>query len=206
MTRVLIISPVRLYREGLAHLIANHAGLNVVGAHCALPVKQVELDTLDPDVIVLDIATPGSIDAARGLRLLDHPPALVTLGVTDTDHEVLACAEVGAVGYVTREGSLDELVAAVCAAARGELICSPRIAGCLARRVATLSAGRESDRERWRLSRREREIALLLGQDLSNKEIAVRLTIEVSTVKNHVHNILNKLQVNRRSDAARLVR
>jgi two-component system nitrate/nitrite response regulator NarL len=206
MTRVLITSPIRLYREGLAHLIANQAGLNVVGAQRALPLTQAEVYTLRAHVIVLDIATPGSIDGARRLRLLDAAPAIVTLGVTDTDEEVLACAEAGAVGYVTREGSVDELVVALYAAARGELICSPRIAGCLARRVAALSAGREIHREPWRLSRRERQIALLLGEDLSNKEIAVRLTIEVSTVKNHVHNILNKLQVERRGDAARLVR
>jgi len=206
MTRVLITSPIRLYREGLAQMMANRDGLSVAGAHSTVPATQHELDRLAADVIVIDIATPGSIDAARQLRLLDGAPALVTLGVTDTDEEVMACAEAGAVGYVTREGSLDELVAVVCAAARGELICSPRIAGCLARRVAVLSIGREADRDSWRLSRREREIALLLGQDLSNKEIAVRLTIEVSTVKNHVHNILNKLQVQRRSDAARLIR
>jgi two-component system, NarL family, nitrate/nitrite response regulator NarL len=206
MTRVLITSPIRLYREGLAQLIANQPGLNVVGAQRALPLTQSEVNGLRAHVIVLDIATPGSIDGARRLRLLDCPPAIVTLGVTDTDDEVMACAEAGAVGYVTREGSVDELVVALCAAARGELICSPRIAGCLARRVATLSAGREPQCEPCRLSRREREIALLLGDDLSNKEIAVRLTIEVSTVKNHVHSILNKLQVQRRSDAARLVR
>ena len=206
MTRVLITSPIRLYREGLANMIASRAGLVVAGAESVLPTTQAALDAVAADVIVLDIATPGGIDAGRGLRLLERPPALVILGVAGTDDEVLACAEAGAVGYVTRDGSLDELVAAVAAAARGELICSPRFAGCLARRVASLSAGREPDREPWRLSRREREIALLLGQDLSNKEIAVRLTIEVATVKNHVHNILNKLQVHRRTDAARLVR
>jgi two-component system nitrate/nitrite response regulator NarL len=91
---------------------------------------------------------------------------------------------------------------------RGETLCSPRIAATLFRRVAALAADRRVGDERTlrRLTRRERQIVDLIADGLSNKEIAHRLQIEFATVKNHVHNILEKLQVTRRADAVAALR
>src|SRR5881296_1366294 len=89
---------------------------------------------------------------------------------------------------------------------RGVAICSPRVAACLLRRVAALAAGHGGDLPRAQLTNREREIVRLIDNGLSNKEIARALGIEVATVKNHVHNILEKLQVHRRGEAAARVR
>ena len=130
---------------------------------------------------------------------------MVAIGIADSDTEVIACAERGFAAYVTRDGSVDELAATIRAAGKGELTCSPRIAGTLMRRLGALAAELHPASSMARLTRREREIAALMRQDLSNKEIATRLRIEVATVKNHVHNVLDKLQVHRRSDAARLL-
>jgi len=94
----------------------------------------------------------------------------------------------------------------VSAAVRGELPCSPRIAGGLLRRVTALAAERWSREEPYRLTAREAEIAQLIERGLSNKEIARTLCIEVSTAKNHVHSILEKLHVHRRVEAAALLR
>ena len=206
MPRLLIVSGVRLYREGLAQLIGRNEDFEVVGALATPPESQDEIDRLGADVILLDIATAGSYAAARRLTKTCVVPPVVALGVLDSDAEVIACTEAGAVGYVTREGSLEELVAVVQSAARGELICSPRVAGSLARRLATLAGETAEAQSRSRLSRREREVAALIGEDLSNKEIAMRLSIEVATVKNHVHNLLEKLRVHRRSEAASAAR
>jgi DNA-binding NarL/FixJ family response regulator len=152
------------------------------------------------------MATPAHYDIARRLGRMPGAPPVVAIGLDDSDAEMLACAEAGAVGYVTREGTLEELVAVIQSAAKGELVCSPRVSGALARRVAALSAEVAPGSASRRLSRREREIAALIGDDLSNKEIASRLSIEVATVKNHVHNMLDKLNVHRRSDAASAAR
>jgi len=85
-------------------------------------------------------------------------------------------------------------------------VCSPRVAGALLRRIAALATDGRSDRVPAHLTNREREIMGLIDEGLSNKEIAKRLRIEVATVKNHVHNILEKLQVHRRGEAAARVR
>jgi two-component system, NarL family, nitrate/nitrite response regulator NarL len=205
MIRILIIAGVRLYREGLAQLISRHAEFEVV-AHADVPAGPDPFGQLAPDVVLLDMATPASQAIARRLIVMTPSVRIIAIGVLDSDAEVLACAEAGAVGYVTRDGSFEELVAAVQHAARGELHVTPRLAASLARRLAALAAAHQPEQEPTRLSRREREIAALLTEDLSNKEIAVRLGIEVATVKNHVHNLLEKLNVHRRSDAARAAR
>ena len=131
---------------------------------------------------------------------------MVALGVADADDHVLGCAEAGVAGYVPRDASLDDLVAVIESAFRGEAICSPRIAGSLLRRIATLAAGQNGTMPLAHLTGREREIVRLIDRGLSNKEIARDLGIEVATVKNHVHNILEKLQVRRRGEAAARMR
>lgn len=203
MICILIVAGIRLYREGLVQLLSRQDGLSIVGALPDARDARANLKRLAPDVVLLDMATAESYQTARELRILAPETPVVAIGVADSDPEILVCAELGAAGYVTRDGSLAELVATVQRAARGELVCSPRTAGTLVRRLATLAAERGSDSMRTRLTRRECEIAALIQQDLSNKEIATRLGIEVATVKNHVHNLLEKLNIHRRVEAAR---
>ena len=111
-------------------------------------------------------------------------------------------AEAGAAGYLLRSDPLVELVAVIGSVARGETRCSPRVAAALLRRVATLSHERRHQAEPTRLTAREREVLQLVDDGLSNKQIARRLSIELRTVKNHVHHILEKFQVHRRAEAA----
>ena len=119
---------------------------------------------------------------------------------------MIAYPEVGATGYVTRDASATDLVKAVEHAANGEILCPPRIVGALFRRLAVLASERVPNPPLQRLTRREREVALLIGEGQSNRQIAEQLRIEVATVKHHVHNILEKLEVTRRSEAAARVR
>ena len=205
MVRILIVARIRLYREGLSHFLDRQDGLRVIGALSDAHEARANLTQLAPDVVVLDMATPENYAMARELRDMAPTIPVVAIGIADSEDEVLACAELGAAGYVTRDGSIDALVAAVQSAARGELVCSPRMAGTLVRRLATLAAEYDPHLMRARLTRRESEIAGLIQQDLSNKEIAVRLRIEVATVKNHVHNLMEKLNIRRRSEAARVL-
>jgi DNA-binding NarL/FixJ family response regulator len=118
--------------------------------------------------------------------------------------DVLTCAEIGISGYVTRDGSLCDVVSAITAAVRGEVRCSPKIAGLLFRRVAALSTERRGH-SAGGLTARETQIVRLLQEGLSNKMISRSLGIECATVKNHVHSILGKLGVHRRADAVSLL-
>jgi two-component system nitrate/nitrite response regulator NarL len=204
MIRVLIAADIRLYREGLAQLLAREDGIAIAGA---VDASRPALSALRPalaDVIVLEVSATNHLLAVRDVRALAPGMSIVALGVADADADMVACAEMGATAYVTRDASLAELVAAVRSAARGEFVCSPRTAGTLVRRLAELAADR-LDPSLARLTRRECEIAALIHEGLSNKEIAVRLSIETATVKNHVHNLLEKLNVHHRTEAGRLI-
>jgi DNA-binding NarL/FixJ family response regulator len=164
------------------------------------------LQELCPTVVLVDIGPPHGT-AMIGVILEASPGSrVIALGMGESESEIIDCAEAGIAGYVAREGSISDLVAAIDSTIRGELPCSPRVAGTLLRRVATLAADRRPQRPGVRLSRRELEVVQLIDDGLSNKEIAQYLCIELATVKNHVHNVLEKLQVRRRSEAAAWMR
>jgi len=207
MIRVLIVADIRLYREGLAEILGKRAQLQVVGTANAGAAAAARAVELSPDVILVDQAMPDNILAIRSLRALLPSAKIVALGVPETEHDVIGCAEAGVSGYVSREGSLDDLVAVVESVGRGELLCSPRVAASLLRRVASRAGTLWDSAPADHLTAREAQIGQLIQGGLSNKEIASRLGIEVTTVKNHVHNLLEKLQVHRRAEAvARLQR
>jgi two-component system nitrate/nitrite response regulator NarL len=206
MIRVLIVAHIRLYREGLAQMLQEEPRIDVVGTAVGADEAVAALQRHQPDVVLLDMAIPDNVWLVRMLVATVPGTKVVALAVPEVEREVIACAEAGVAGYVTREGSVEDVVAAVESVARGEMLCSPRMAATLLQRVATLALERAPDSIEARLTRRELEILDLIDQGLSNKEIARRLTIELSTVKNHVHNILEKLNVNRRAEAAALAR
>jgi two-component system nitrate/nitrite response regulator NarL len=107
---------------------------------------------------------------------------------------------------VSSHASLADLITSLECAAQGDVVCSPRVAGILLRRIGSQAGPRRREGAAVRLTVREHEIVQLIETGLTNKEIARRLHIELATVKNHVHNILEKLQVNRRADAVARVR
>jgi DNA-binding NarL/FixJ family response regulator len=203
--RVLIVADTRLYREALSEMLRRRDGFAVAGATASSREALSDLQRFAPDVVVIDMATPESLAAVRELHRSAPGVCVVALGVTELEDDVLRCAEAGAAGYVTREASLEDLLAAIKDAARGELQCSPRIAGRLLRRLAALAADRPWTPSVARLTAREWDIVRLIEANLSNKQIADRLGIEVATVKNHVHNLLEKLNVHRRTDVRRLL-
>lgn len=200
--RVLVIAGVRLYREGMAFNLENRDGLTVAGS-AATRVEALQLITaLQPAVVVLDMAADQSLDLVRAIKEVDPRVKIIAFAVEEHEPEIIACAEAGVDGYVSCEGSMDDLTATIVSVTRGELICSPRIAATLLRRVGALANGVRSPHATDGLTSREGEVLGLIDEGLSNKEIAVRLHIEVATVKNHVHNLLEKLHVASRVEAA----
>jgi DNA-binding NarL/FixJ family response regulator len=204
--RIAVVAEVRLYREGLADMLRGEPGIDVVATASGADDAVRALRDLEPAVVLIDMAIPDNVWLIRALVAAAPGTRVVALAVPEIEREVLACAEAGVAGYVTRDGSIEDVVAAVESAARGELLCSPRMAATLFQRVATLALEQSPADIESRLTTRELEILNLIDQGLSNKEIARRLTIELSTVKNHVHHILDKLNVSRRSEAAARVR
>jgi two-component system, NarL family, nitrate/nitrite response regulator NarL len=200
--RTLILSDVRLYREGLAQALGSHSGLVVVGTATS-PDEAIRMATeLLPSVILIDHALPDVLHAVRLLGAALVSARVVVLGVVESDQSVLACAEAGVAGYVPREASLEDLVDTIECASRGELRCSPQLGVTLLRQLALRATGADAAASRPPLTSREVEIVRLIEHGLSNKEIASRLGIQVATVKNHVHNLLEKLRIHRRAEAA----
>jgi len=205
-TTVLILAEVRFYREGLTWFFSTHSRLEVVGS-AEDPTAALRVARRTPfDVVLLDMAIVPACDAARAFGAVAPDAAIVALGVHEDEREVSALAEAGVSGFVARDASLDELALAVESAATGETRCSPRVAAILARRVSSLARRVQAEPATIPLTHRQLEIVHLLGEGLPNKVIAQRLFIEVPTVKNHVHNILERLGVQRREEAVRAVR
>jgi DNA-binding NarL/FixJ family response regulator len=134
---------------------------------------------------------------------------IIALALTETEQTVLTWAEAGVTSYVPRSASIVDLIGTVRLAVRGEQSCSTKIAGAMLRRLRQLAMIASQHRSPFtdaRLTRREREIAGMIADGLSNKLIARKLNIGVATAKCHVHNILEKLKLHRRSDVAHWLR
>jgi DNA-binding NarL/FixJ family response regulator len=200
--RVVIVADIRLYREGLAAALERSGRIEVVGTAADGAAAVAAVWELEPDMALVDMAIPSGAASVRAILETAPLVKVVGLAVPDAEQDVVACAETGVAGLVTRESTIEELVDAIESAARGELLCSPRTAAALLRRVAALSADSRGELGMQTLTLREREIAELVARGLSNKEIASELRIQVATVKNHVHRILEKLNARRRSEVA----
>lgn len=202
MIRVLIVSDVRLYRDGLAKILAAEPRLQVVGTAADLQAAVRMAAERPADIALIDMGIPQGLCAMREVSTAAPAIKIVALGVRDSEQDVIAGAEAGVAGYVPRAASVGDLVNVLESVGRGELLCSPRAAATLLRRVTALSGGRARDGlDGALLTPRERQIIALLESGLSNKDMARRLGIEVATVKNHVHNVLEKLRVHRRAQA-----
>jgi two-component system nitrate/nitrite response regulator NarL len=194
--RVIIASDVLLHREGLAASLARDGRLDVVAA-VGTPDALAAAARFAPCAVLVDASVEAGLTVARLLHASYPSLRLIGFGISGSGAGVIACAEAGLAAFVDRDGTIDGLVGAVLSALRGELACSPRIAAMMCDRLALLAGARQEAAEP--LTRRERDVAALIAEGLSNKEIAIDLRIGPATVKNHVHNILDKLNVRRRA-------
>jgi len=211
--RIFILSDVRLYREGLALLLAQQQSIEVVGSASAT-LAIGDIVELQPDIVLLDASVVDVRALARRIRDVTSDSKLVAFAICEIDEEVIGCVEAGIVAYVRRESSSEEMVDILHQAARGNFACPPQLTNSLFRYIAASSAKQhglnkvvpEKDVTDFMLTRREREIIPFIEQGLTNKEIARSLGVGPSTIKNHVHNILEKLQLRRRGEIAAQMR
>jgi DNA-binding NarL/FixJ family response regulator len=208
MIHVLLVNEIRLMCNVITAALEDEPDIKVVGCATSVDDALEKLAYEEIDVVLVSTRLPerGALHLTQTITNEQPTTNVLVLGVTDHKERVLQFVEAGAIGYVLKDDTVDDMVAAIQAAQQGRALVSPKIAGALMERVSEL-AGMFADLETGvvetaGLTSRELEVLELLGKNLTNEEIAEHLVIEVGTVKNHVHSILNKLNVNSRHEAA----
>ena len=197
---IFVMSNVRLHRDGLVALLRGCPSIEVAGAD-NVQEAQNTLRTMAPDVTLIDALAPDDTEIVGTLRKLAPQMRILAVGIRETASEVLACAAAGIDGYVPMDAALADMITAIENAVRGELVCSPKVAASLYQNIGlskAVAAGPLTDREF--------QVADLMNRGCATKEIAWRLGVQPCTAKNHVRNILQKLQVHRRGQAVAKLR
>ncbi|CCG04044.1 LuxR C-terminal-related transcriptional regulator [Blastococcus saxobsidens] len=200
--RVLVVTEIRLYRDGVADLLralpdVAHVATAATTAGAVAAARRQECD-----LALLDVTMERALVTVAALRTARRDLRVVAMGVHEDGLEVVACAEAGVSGYVSRDAGFDEVAGALRSAARGEVACSGRVAAELIRHIGLQARATPTVSSVVPLTRREREVLRLVQSDMSNKEIARALDLQLSTVKNHVHNVLAKCGVTGRGEVA----
>lgn len=198
--KVIVVDDHDLFRRNLVELLVER-GIEVIGEAARAPEGIRQASELQPDVVVMDLSMPGmsGIEATQRLAAAAPLTRVLVLTVVADDRYVVDALLAGARGYLLKEASIEEIVAGIKAAADGEVMISPRVAG---RLVARLREPEATGLDGSELTRRERQVLELLAHGLDNAEIAHRLNLSQHTVKNYVSSILVKLQVENRIQAA----
>lgn len=210
--RVLVVDDHDLFRDGLTSVIRSQPDIEVVGEAGDGLEGLVMAQELRPDVVLMDINMPGAdgLEATKLIHQALPDAAIVMLTMRDEKERIFEAIRNGAQGYLVKTIRAHELLEMIRAAARGEAALTPEIAALMMaefRRFTTHYPAAMSDEDAFAsLTDREQEVLDLLAQGMADKEIARALDISLYTVKAHVRNILSKLHVNNRREAARLAR
>lgn len=203
--RALVFSPVRLFGECVAAALQLCDEIERAVAAYAVADLRDRVEELPADVVLFDVTGERALGEARVLTSTCPDTPVLALAVPELAEHVLACADVGLVGYVPREASVAELVPLMRMAVRGESSCHPRILGDLFRELCRRQSNGHGALPNPPLTARETEVLRLVSRGHCNKEIARALNLSVATVKNHLHNAFAKLGVQRRGAAVERV-
>jgi DNA-binding NarL/FixJ family response regulator len=202
--RVLLVDDHDLFRTGLRSLLEEQ-GVEVVG-EAPDGAKALHMtNELTPDVVVMDLNMPAmnGVEATRQITTMSPLTRVVVLTISDHDSDVLDAILAGACGYLMKDASIDELMAGIRAASMGESLISSHIAGKVLQRIRATSAQPQIAAQiQSELSEREIQVLKLIANGKDNSMIAAELHISPKTVKNHISNILMKLQIENRIQAA----
>jgi DNA-binding NarL/FixJ family response regulator len=203
--RVLLVDDHDLFRTGLRSLLEEEGGVQVLGeaTNGSEAVRLVR--ELAPDVVVMDLNMPSmsGVEATRHITAESPLTRVIVLSISEEDSDVLDAIVAGACGYLLKNSSITDVIAGIHAAAIGQSLISPTIASKVLQRVrATTEDTEMADSIRTELSDRELEVLKLIANGKDNAQIAAELVISPKTVKNHISNILMKLQIQNRIQAA----
>jgi DNA-binding NarL/FixJ family response regulator len=200
--RVVVVDDQELFRRGLTMLLGVEPDIEVVGeAGDGNSAIELALETV-PDVVLLDVRMPKRSGLEACMRIKEQVPStrIIMLTVSDEEGDLYEAVKNGASGYLLKDSSIDEVAQAVRVVAEGQSLISPSMAAKLIDEFKEIS---RSDRDAGvpRLTDRELEVLRLVAKGLNNREVAKQLFISENTVKNHVRNILDKLQLHSRMEA-----
>ena len=207
--RVLLVDDHALFREGLVMIISNQVDMEVVGEASDGLEAAVKAAELKPDLILMDIQMPGmdGIEAARRIKREVPTATIVMLTVRDDEEKLFEAIKNGAQGYLLKKMHSAELIAMVRRALAGEVAIPTRLAGQILEEFRRLSQIEPHDENLpTGLSPRELEVLNLVASGKTDKEIAQNLSLSLNTVKTHLRNILSKLQVGSRKEAASIAK
>jgi DNA-binding NarL/FixJ family response regulator len=203
---LVLIDDNRLLREGLAAMIHTQPGFRVLAASADVEEALQKVREAKPDVVLLDFGLEDHDSLNLTARVHDEVPEarVIVMGLLALQEDVGNYVRAGASGFIMKDASFEEFFATIRAVAGGAEVLPPVLTNSLFSQIARNTTGRSKARvrESVRLTNRERQVIDLLGEGLSNKEIATRLQIAVHTVKSHVHNVLEKLALHSRLEVA----
>ncbi len=203
---IIVLTPVRLFGDGLTACLGSRPGITVLGVFNDLARVRHALSTTTTHVVLIDVSQGVDLFDVRAISAEWPDVALVALGLNEQRQEVIRCGRAGFAGYVARDATIDSLCEALSEIVAGRLACPPEIAGGLLRALFGREAETQTSDAELSLTQREGEVLALLGRGLSNKEIGTELCLSVATIKHHVHHVLEKLKLKRRTQAMRRVR
>jgi DNA-binding NarL/FixJ family response regulator len=200
-----IVSNCRLLREGLAVMLKEHLTLSIVGYYLAADVQSPDLPNPKGHIVLLDsnIGTMACLDWIRYWRGRSSTIIMIEFGCNV--EFLIACIEAGVGAYTMENASIEDIIDALEQVRRGAATCSPELAGKLFARLASYAANRRPMQvtPNSTLTQRELEVLRCASKGYSNQEIADELVISLTTVKHHMHNLLEKLELSHRWDAVR---
>lgn len=206
--RILLVNEIRLMGSVIATALEDEPDIQVV-ARVTSPdeaLKVIQETEVDVALVSTRLPDGGALRLTSAISDLAPSTKVLALGLSEEKKRVLRYVEAGAAGYILKDDSLDELIDTVRAVQEGKVFVSPEIAAAMIERLSDLaqmfSDVENSVTDASDLTPREMEVLELIGEGLTNQQIAERLVIEIGTVKNHVHSILDKLNVSNRGEAA----
>ena len=208
LINILLVNEIRLIGNIIIAALEDEPDINVVGCVTSPEEALKIVQEKEVDVVLAStrLADQGALKLTSAITELEPATKVLALGLSEEKKRVLRYVEAGAAGYVLKDDSLDDLVSTVRAVQDGKMHVSPKIAAAMMERLSDLaqvfSDIDNSTADTAGLTSRESEVLKLIGDGLTNQEIAEKLVIEIGTVKNHVHNILEKLNVSSRGEAA----
>jgi DNA-binding NarL/FixJ family response regulator len=208
MIRVLVVHQTRLINSIIASVLDEEEDIRVVGHAVDVDeaLRCLEEETCEIVLVAATLPDNGALRITQAIAQRQTAAKVLVIGLPKSKNAILQYVAAGAAGYVLQEVSTERLLDHIRAAYDGKAIISPDIAAAMMSHIselAQISTQTDIDPTAYtELTPREREVLELIGEDCSNQEIADRLFIEVGTVKNHVHNILKKLDVSSRHEAA----
>lgn len=206
MVNVLVVSDVRIYRDGLREILVRSGKISVGAVAADAKASLGRLAETPMDVVLLDCGVPNALTVAQTISSDFRHVKVVAFGLDDCKDDIVRYAEAGISGYVSKDGSSHDLVCAILGAHKGDLQCPAKVAAALLERLSELAREKRS-RARWdNLTPRELQVAQLIGEGLTNSEIASLLKMKVTTTKTHVHHVLEKLGAQRRGQVVRHLR